>query len=84
MITEAAGRAEREGALSGSEANLIKHIANGNAIRAVEIALQLTGNPGLNRRNPLERHYRDVLCSGIHSPQSDSILVTAGRTAFAR
>jgi alkylation response protein AidB-like acyl-CoA dehydrogenase len=25
---------------------------------------------------------RDVLCSRIHSPQNDSILVAAGRTAF--
>jgi alkylation response protein AidB-like acyl-CoA dehydrogenase len=32
-----------------SEANLVKHIANANAIRAVEIALELTGNPGISR-----------------------------------
>ncbi len=41
------------------EANNIKFIATTNAIRAVEIGLELTGNPGLSRRNPLERHYRD-------------------------
>jgi alkylation response protein AidB-like acyl-CoA dehydrogenase len=67
---------------SGSEANLVKHVTTGNAIRAVEIGLELTGNPGLSRKNPLERHYRDVLCSRIHSPQSDTILVGAGKVAF--
>ena len=64
------------------EANNIKHVATANAIRAVEIGLELTGNPGISRKNPLERHYRDVLCSRIHSPQSDTILVAAGRAAF--
>ena len=53
-----------------------------NAIRAVELALQLTGNHGLARQNPLERHYRDVLCSRIHTPQNDAILVAAGKAAL--
>jgi alkylation response protein AidB-like acyl-CoA dehydrogenase len=64
------------------EANNIKYVATGNAIRCVEIGLELTGNPGLSRKNPLERHYRDVLCSRIHSPQNDTILVSGGRAAF--
>lgn len=53
------------------------------AIRAVEIALQLSGNHGLSRRNPLQRHHRDVLCSRIHTPQNDAVLVAAGRRALA-
>jgi alkylation response protein AidB-like acyl-CoA dehydrogenase len=64
------------------EANNIKYIATAYAIRAVEIGLELTGNPGLSRSHPLERHCREVLCSRIHSPQNDSILVAGGRTAF--
>jgi alkylation response protein AidB-like acyl-CoA dehydrogenase len=64
------------------EANNIKYVTTGNAIRCVEIGLELTGNPGLSRKNPLERHYRDVLCSRIHSPQDDTILVGGGRAAF--
>jgi alkylation response protein AidB-like acyl-CoA dehydrogenase len=64
--------------------NNIKYVATGNAIRAVEIGLELTGNPGLTRKNPLERHYRDVLCSRIHSPQTDTILVAGGRAALGR
>jgi alkylation response protein AidB-like acyl-CoA dehydrogenase len=83
LIGEAA-RAADDGRVPGAvQANLIKHTANANAIRAVEIALELTGNPGISRRNPLERHYRDVLCSRIHSPQADTVLVAAGRSALA-
>ena len=44
--------------------------------------MRLTGNPGLARANPLERHYRDVLCARIHTPQDDSIRLTAGRLAL--
>jgi alkylation response protein AidB-like acyl-CoA dehydrogenase len=62
--------------------NLVKHVANTQAIRAVEIGLELTGNPGISRNNPLERHYRDVLCSRIHSPQADTVLVAAGKAAL--
>ncbi|MDO7842334.1 acyl-CoA dehydrogenase family protein [Sphingomonas immobilis] len=67
---------------SANALNNIKYVATGNAIRAVEIGLELTGNPGLTRKNPLERHYRDVLCSRIHSPQTDTILVAGGRAAL--
>jgi alkylation response protein AidB-like acyl-CoA dehydrogenase len=59
-----------------------KYVANSNSIRAVEIAISLTGNPGLSRHNPLERHYRDVLCSRIHIPQDDQALTGAGRSAL--
>ena len=67
-----------------SEVNLVKHVANGNAIRAVEIGLELTGNPGISRNNPLERHFRDVLCSRIHSPQADTVLISAGKAGLGQ
>ena len=82
LIENAATRADAGEAVSGTEANLVKYLATSNAIRAVEIGLELTGNPGLSRKNPLERHYRDVLCSRIHSPQDDTILAGAGRAGF--
>ena len=82
LIETAAARADAGEGPTAVEANGIKYIATGNAIRAVEIGLELTGNPGLSRKNPLERHYRDVLCSRIHSPQNDTILVAAGRSGF--
>lgn len=62
----------------------IKHLVSANAIRAVELAIEAAGNPGLSRRNPLERHYRDVLCSRIHTPQDDVIFAQAGRAALAQ
>ncbi|MBV8271650.1 MAG: acyl-CoA/acyl-ACP dehydrogenase [Cupriavidus sp.] len=65
------------------DTGLLKFTTTGNAIRAVELALQLSGNHGLSRNNPLERHYRDVLCSRIHTPQNDAILTAAGRAALA-
>jgi len=68
---------------SAIESGLVKYNVTANAIRAVELALRLTGNHGLSRRNPLERHWRDVQCSRIHTPQDDSILVSAGLAAFA-
>lgn len=65
-------------------AALAKHTVTGNAVRSVEIGLSLIGNPGLSRRNPIERHYRDVLCARIHTPQDDTILTGAGAAALAR
>jgi alkylation response protein AidB-like acyl-CoA dehydrogenase len=82
LIDQAAARADAGDSPTGVELNTIKYVATANAIRAVEIGLELTGNPGLSRKNPLERYYRDVLCSRIHSPQTDTILVTAGGDAF--
>lgn len=82
LIETAAARADAGDTPGAVEVNNIKFVATSNAIRAVEIGLELTGNPGLSRKNPLERHYRDVLCSRIHSPQNDTILVGAGRAAF--
>lgn len=66
------------------EALQLKYLITGNAIEAVSLAVEATGNPGLTRNNPLERHYRDVLCSRAHAPQNDSILTLAGRTGFNR
>jgi alkylation response protein AidB-like acyl-CoA dehydrogenase len=70
--------------ISGQEAGLIKTVVAENAIQAVEAALKLTGNHGLARRNPLERHLRDVLCSRIHTPQQDAAYVAAGRVALGQ
>lgn len=85
VLIETAARAADAGLpVTASEVNLIKHLANANAIRAVELGLELTGNPGISRANPLERHYRDVLCSRIHSPQADTVLVAAGRAGLGQ
>ena len=61
-------------------ASLVKYTGTNNAVRVCDIAMGLTGNPGLSRSHPLERFHRDVLCSRIHSPQDDQILLNAGKS----
>jgi alkylation response protein AidB-like acyl-CoA dehydrogenase len=61
-----------------------KLIGTRAAIDAVQRAVALIGNNALTRRNPLERHLRDVLCSRVHTPQDDTILAGLGQAALAR
>jgi alkylation response protein AidB-like acyl-CoA dehydrogenase len=61
---------------------VVKHSVTNGAIDAVMEAVRLTGNPGLLRTNPLERHLRNVLHGRVHTPQDDTILVAAGNAAF--
>ncbi|RQH13115.1 acyl-CoA dehydrogenase family protein [Bradyrhizobium sp. RP6] len=68
--------------LSAGESNAVKLTVTNNAVAVVEDALSLTGNHGLSRTNPLERHYRDVLCGRVHTPQDDSTRVGLGRAAL--
>jgi alkylation response protein AidB-like acyl-CoA dehydrogenase len=83
LINALAERADRDlASIASTEANLVKYTATNNAIDAVAKALELVGNPGLSRAHPLERHYRDVLCSRVHTPQNDMILQAAGRAAL--
>ncbi len=67
-----------------ADAGPAKLVGTRAAMSAVEQALSLTGNHGLSRRNPLERHYRDVLCSRVHVPQDDQIATATGRSALDR
>ncbi len=69
-------------ALTPSEANIIKLTVTNNAVAAVEEALSLTSNHGLTRANPLERHFRDVMCGRVHTPQDDATRISAGRLAL--
>jgi len=62
--------------------NLFKTTLAENAVRAVEQAVSLAGNHALSRRNPLERHLRDVLCARVHTPQIDTAHIAAGRAAL--
>jgi alkylation response protein AidB-like acyl-CoA dehydrogenase len=82
LLDDAAAAVDGGHAQPAADSGLLKYTVTGNAIRAVELALQLSGNHGLTRANPLERHYRDVLCSRIHTPQNDAILVAAGKRAL--
>jgi alkylation response protein AidB-like acyl-CoA dehydrogenase len=71
---------DRSAAAVGS--SLVKRQATANAMRAVELGIGLIGNPGLSRHHSIERHYRDVLCSRIHTPQDDTIVLAAGKAAL--
>lgn len=77
LLQQAAGLA-----FTTSEAGLAKVTITENAIQAVALALELTGNHGLSRQHPLERHYRNVLCARVHTPQNDSAWLAAGQHAF--
>ncbi|MCQ8278123.1 acyl-CoA/acyl-ACP dehydrogenase [Acetobacteraceae bacterium KSS8] len=70
------------GRVDAAESGLVKTLVCENAIRAVDLALALSGNHGLSRDNPLERHHRDVLCSRVHTPQPDAAFGMAGRVAL--
>jgi alkylation response protein AidB-like acyl-CoA dehydrogenase len=83
LLRGATAEADRTGnGLHPADPGAIKLTVTNNAVRAVEIGLSLVGNAGLDRRNPLERHYRDVLCGRIHTPQDDSVLLELGRAAL--
>ncbi len=72
-----------DGLLSDTvEASAIKLTVTNNAVAAVEDALSLSSNHGLTRANPLERHYRDVLCGRVHTPQDDATRIVLGRLAL--
>jgi alkylation response protein AidB-like acyl-CoA dehydrogenase len=70
------------GRVDATLAPAIKYQVSQHAIEAVQLALEASSNPGLSRNNPLERHYRDVLCARIHTPQDDTVLGNLGRAAF--
>jgi alkylation response protein AidB-like acyl-CoA dehydrogenase len=83
LLTNLSERVDRGQIPPAQESLYVKHNIARNALAAVSKALELTGNPGLSQNNPLERHYRDVLCARVHSPQTDSIFLSGGRTALA-
>jgi len=64
---------------AAAQSAMAKYVATTNALRAVDIAMSLIGNPALFRANPLERHHRDVMCARIHMPQDDVVLLGAGK-----
>ncbi len=82
LIASAARDIDESAPFAAAEAGLIKVVTTENAIAAVEKALKLTGNHGISRNNPLERHHRDVLCGRIHTPQEDTVRIGAGRLAL--
>jgi alkylation response protein AidB-like acyl-CoA dehydrogenase len=74
-----------QGAIEAAQrAGLIKVVVTGNVIKALEQALALIGNPGLSYHHPLQRHYRNALCSRIHTPQDDAVLTATGKAILGQ
>jgi NAD(P)-dependent dehydrogenase (short-subunit alcohol dehydrogenase family) len=48
------------------------------------LALDLAGNPGLNRDFQLERQHRDAMTARSHAPQNHMIRTIAAKNALAR
>ena len=83
LVAGLAVRADAGDPAAAARAGIAKLAGTRAAITAVEQAVALVGNNGLTRKYPLERHYRDVLCARVHTPQDDSILAAAGQAALA-
>ena len=81
-LLELAYAREESGRGLGADALLVKHNVTEAAIDAVGRAVAAIGNPALSQDNPLERHYRNVLCGRIHTPQGDAVLAAAGGRAL--
>ncbi|WP_186066473.1 acyl-CoA dehydrogenase family protein [Burkholderia gladioli] len=62
---------------------VVKQTVIENAKQAVTLAVALAGNHGIARANALERHQRNVLCSGIHAPTNPLLRANLGRDALA-
>lgn len=81
-LEDIVGRFDRGAPPPTRDSLFMKLIVTNNAIEVVAKALEVSGNPGLTRDNPLQRHHRDALCARVHSPQNDSIRLTTGREAL--
>ena len=84
LLTALAARFDAGEPEAARHAAAAKLVGTRAAIDAVQRAVALVGNNALTRRNPLERHLRDVLCARVHTPQDDSVLAALGQAALAR
>jgi alkylation response protein AidB-like acyl-CoA dehydrogenase len=83
LVSGLAQRVDAGDPVAAEHAGIAKLTGTRAAISAVDRAVALIGNNALTRKNPLERHYRDVLCARVHVPQDDSIVAAAGQSALA-
>jgi len=68
----------------GMDGMNVRHVVIDNAVAITSLALDLAGNPGLNRDFQLERHHRDAITARSHAPQSHMIRTIAARNALSR
>lgn len=74
---DAGPSAELDAALAAA-----KVVATTNAVAVAEEAMRLVGGSSLDRRQPLERHYRDVRAGLHHPPQEDAAIELLARQAL--
>ncbi|WP_430910176.1 acyl-CoA dehydrogenase family protein [Methylobacterium sp. sgz302541] len=82
LVASLAAQTDADGPPDPRESGFVKITVTENAIQAVQRIAELCGNAALSRKNPLERHLRDVLCARIHWPQGDAVRAAAGRAAL--
>jgi alkylation response protein AidB-like acyl-CoA dehydrogenase len=68
----------------GMDGMNVRHVVIDNAVAVTSLALELAGNPGLDRDFQLERHHRDAITARSHAPQSHMIRTIAARNALSR
>jgi alkylation response protein AidB-like acyl-CoA dehydrogenase len=62
----------------------VRHVVIDNSVAVTSLALDLAGNPGLNRDFQLERQHRDAMTARSHAPQNHMIRTIAAKNALAR
>ena len=70
--------------MSCSRARIVmtKYHATNAAVRVVEQAMTIVGAPGIFRRHPMQRYYRDVRPGPFHPMTNDVALELIGKTAL--
>jgi alkylation response protein AidB-like acyl-CoA dehydrogenase len=72
-VAEWEERPELRGGL-GAQLAAAKVIVTNNAIAVTDEAMRVVGSVGLQRRNPLERYFRDVR-AGLGNPPLDDVAI---------
>ncbi|MEH7123906.1 acyl-CoA dehydrogenase family protein [Bacillus sp. JJ1773] len=57
-----------------NELGAVKHTVTNSAISIVDKAMRVVGAKSLQRKNPLQRYYRDVR-AGLHNPPMDDVTI---------
>jgi alkylation response protein AidB-like acyl-CoA dehydrogenase len=68
----------------GIDGMAVRHVVIDNAVAVTSLALDLAGNPGLDRDFGLERQHRDAITGRSHAPQNHMVRVIAAKNALAR
>ncbi len=80
MVAEAEAGAPSEASVN--ETMICRRLVEENAIRAVELAMELAGGPGFYRAAGLERRFRDVQGARYHPMRRDSQYLYTGSMAL--